>query len=987
MTNPAIITLDDLDGQIGFTIVGPDPQVGWGIAPAGDVNGDGRDDFIVSTAGSSAYVVYGGLSHFGSVFDLSTLTRFTGFAFVTSGKAVTNAVGGLDINGDGSSDVTIGSFVLFGTGTDLTATVSSADLNGASGFVISSGRGYAPLGDFNGDGFDDLLVTVPGTGSAEVIYGGHSWPANFDTASLDGNNGFTIAGDDASFGNALRSAGDFNDDGLADLVIGEPDSTDGHGYATGAAYVIFGQRGAGADFDLSTLNGSNGFKIIGAEMGSRLGWSIGRAGDVNGDGYDDLIVQATDADPYGHREGSTYLLFGGPGGFPAVFDLETIDGVNGVRIDGTSYRGQAMDAATGDFNGDGFADIAIGSPDHTPLGEETGPETAYVIFGRAEGWQRTINVGELDGSNGFAIESGPGTDDFGRFVEFVDVNADGYDDLLVSAPRANDGSGTVSVVYGHATGALTPFISAAAQIDGSDTADVLHGTSGAETLNGLGGDDFFQYSGGGDQYRGDAGFDTVSYANANQGIVINLQPERIASSGAALGDTFLSIEHVIGTALGDDITGDLGANSLEGGGGDDDLDGGDGSDVLAGDGGNDTLNGGAGADAMAGGAGDDTYYVDNTHDVVTELVGDGSDTIVSTVDFRLGANIESLHLHDGGSAVIGFGNDLGNMLIGNAANDKLLGLGGNDRIDGGAGADRMYGGVGDDIYYADEFGDAAIENPGEGHDELRSTANAVLRDNVEDLRLLGTADIYAYGNSEDNVLQGNSGANKLFGMAGNDVLDGGDGLDRMAGGMGDDRYYVDHYGDRVTENANEGVDTVFASVSYRLSENVEKLTLTGSADVWAYGNSGAEALNGNSGANKLYGMGGNDTLSGGGGNDWIEGGGDQDTLAGGSGADQFVFRDGDFGGATVRTADRITDFTHAEDHIRLNFVDADTSIGGDQAFAFMGTNAFDGHAGELRYEQISGDTYVEGDTNGDGIADFMVRVDGLHTLTSGDFAL
>jgi len=89
----------------------------------------------------------------------------------------------------------------------------------------------------------------------------------------------------------------------------------------------------------------------------------------------------------------------------------------------------------------------------------------------------------------------------------------------------------------------------------------------------------------------------------------------------------------------------------------------------------------------------------------------------------------------------------------------------------------------------------------------------------------------------------------------------------------------------------------------------------------------------------------------------------------------------------VAAADEITDFTHGEDHIRLNYVDANSLLTGDQAFAFMGTSAFDGHAGELRYEQISGNTYVEGDTNGDGIADFVIRVDGLHTLTSGDFAL
>ncbi len=207
----------------------------------------------------------------------------------------------------------------------------------------------------------------------------------------------------------------------------------------------------------------------------------------------------------------------------------------------------------------------------------------------------------------------------------------------------------------------------------------------------------------------------------------------------------------------------------------------------------------------------------------------------------------------------------------------------------------------------------------------------------------------------------------------------------MFGGTGDDRYYVDNYSDRTIENAGDGTDAVFASVDYKLAANIEKLTLTGTADLWAYGNDGDNVLTGNSGANKLYGMTGNDRLDGGAGNDWLEGGAGQDALTGGTGADQFVFRDGDFAGANAANADRITDFTHGEDHIRLNFVDADSSIDGDQAFAFLGSAAFDNHAGELRYEQISGNTYVEGDTNGDGVADFMIRVDGLHTLVSGDF--
>ncbi len=270
----------------------------------------------------------------------------------------------------------------------------------------------------------------------------------------------------------------------------------------------------------------------------------------------------------------------------------------------------------------------------------------------------------------------------------------------------------------------------------------------------------------------------------------------------------------------------------------------------------------------------------------------------------------------------------------------------------------------------------------------RSSDNARLDANVENLTLTGSTGIWGYGNGLDNMLTGNSGNNKLFGLAGNDVIDGGAGIDRMWGGTGDDAYFVDNYRDSIFENAGEGTDSVFASTNYKLSDNIEKLTLSATANLWAYGNDIDNVLTGNSGANKLYGLGGDDTLRGQAGNDWLEGGSGRDVFYGGTGADTFAFRDGDFAGLTTSTCDQIKDFSHSDgDVMRLNFVDADTATGGDQAFAFIGTDAFHNIAGELRYEESSGNTYVMGDTNGDGIADFMIRLDGSHSLTSGDFVL
>ena len=322
--------------------------------------------------------------------------------------------------------------------------------------------------------------------------------------------------------------------------------------------------------------------------------------------------------------------------------------------------------------------------------------------------------------------------------------------------------------------------------------------------------------------------------------------------------------------------------------------------------------------------------------------------------------------------------------------------------------------------------DTVTENVAEGNDVVISSVSFSLGANVDRLTLVGSANLDGTGNGDANVMVGNSGANQLSGLDGNDslsglagndtllggagadILNGGEGSDSMSGGVGNDYYSVDNVGDVVVENAGEGTDVVNSNLSWTLGANLERLVLRGTADINGTGNGDANIITGNSGGNHLSGLGGNDTLNGasgndtllggagadllsaGIGNDWLEGGADRDDMTGGIGADSFVFRDGDFSGTTFTTADIIRDFSSAEgDHINLAFVDANTSNGNgtNEAFAFIGTAAFSHTAGELRYEEVSGFTYVYGDTNGDGIADFMIRLDGLHALSSGDFVL
>ena len=196
-----------------------------------------------------------------------------------------------------------------------------------------------------------------------------------------------------------------------------------------------------------------------------------------------------------------------------------------------------------------------------------------------------------------------------------------------------------------------------------------------------------------------------------------------------------------------------------------------------------------------------------------------------------------------------FGVTLENVKVGTSGNDTLLGSGG---------FYSMLGVAGDDTYVVDDGHDAVIENANEGTDLVQASIDYTLTANVENLTLLGTADLVGYGNALANTLTGNAGSNLLNGLAGADVMLGGD---------GNDAYFVDNAGDIVTENANEGSDTVYATAHFRLSANVENLVMQGSDDLQAYGNASVNVLYGNAGSNLLDGDAGIDAMYGGAGND------------------------------------------------------------------------------------------------------------------------
>jgi Ca2+-binding RTX toxin-like protein len=183
------------------------------------------------------------------------------------------------------------------------------------------------------------------------------------------------------------------------------------------------------------------------------------------------------------------------------------------------------------------------------------------------------------------------------------------------------------------------------------------------------------------------------------------------------------------------------------------------ANTITGNSGANVLDGRGGADTLIGGAGNDTYVVENAGDRVVENAGEGTDTVQSSVTYTLADNVENLTLM-GGTSINGTGNALDNVITGNTGNNQLSGLDGNDTLvggagndilDGGSGIDSMSGGTGDDSYVVDDAGDIVIEAAGGGNDTVNASIDYTLGDNLENLALLGAADLSAGGNALNNI--------------------------------------------------------------------------------------------------------------------------------------------------------------------------------------------------------------------------------------------
>ena len=911
---------------------------------------------------------------------------------------------------------------------EITAGHGGATLDGAAGNdTLTSGAGndslQGGLGDdmlFAGDGRDTIdggvgadLVIVPGNLSGYTVTrpnatdtvltgpGGNVLTLrNVETVRfLDGDRTIEqLQFNIASVGNDKLSGTAGNDvlnggKGIDTLTGGAGDDT----YViANTATAIIEEDGEGADLAQVALTAAGTYvlaanvenatvtsaatvaaNLTGNELNNRLTGNAA-ANTLTGGAGDDTLVGGAGSDKLAGGSGDDTYVVGEAGDVVTELASEGSDTVEttlasyvlGANVDNLGYKGATA------FNGKGneLANRITAGNGGATLDGAAGNDTLNGGSGNdslqgGAGDDMLVAAGGKD-----TIDGGAGGD-----TAVVLGNLSSY---TVTRPNATD-----TVLTGPGGNMVTlRNIETVSFADADMTIDELQfniASVGNDKLSGTAGNDVLNGGPGVDTLTGGAGDDTYVIANVATAIIEEAgEGVDLAQVALTVAGTYVlaaNVENATVTSAAT-VAANLTGNEL-----DNILAGNAAANTLAGGDGDDTLNGGAGSDKLIGGSGDDTYVVDVAGDVVTELAGEGTDTVrTSLANHTLAANVENL-AYTGTAAFTGTGNALDNVITGGTGADKLIGGLGDDTFIGASGKDAINGGDGTDVLQGlGNFADYAITRP--------TADDVVLTDKAGNVLTVRNVEWFEFADGpqlRESVLYNvpSIGNDQLYGSAGADTLDGGTGADTMNGDDGDDTYLIDNIGDVIEEGQYFGTDVALVALAsagtYTLGGDVENARVTSAAPV-------AVNLTGNDLDNLLTGNAAANTLTGGGGDDTLDGAGGADKLAGGSGDDTYVVdvagdvvtELADEGGDTVRTS--LANYTLAANVEDLAYTGKATFTGNGNALDNILTggnagNKLDGGAGN---DRLAGGTGADKLTGGLG-DDTLVGATGKDIIDGG----
>jgi trimeric autotransporter adhesin len=1017
-----------------LTLTGQDNLNGIGNSKDNKITGNAGNNQLTGGAGNDLLDGGAGVDtavESGDVNFILTNTQLTGNgtdSLISIEQA--QLTGGIGNNTIDAATFTLGDVTLNGgAGNDILTSGAGSDFltGGAGNDILNGGLGIDTVvesGDFNFT-LTDTQLTGNGTDSLNSIEKAHLIGGignnTIDATQFTGD--VTLNG---GAGNDILKGGTGNDtyivDSIGDMitdstVVGSIDTV-----RTSISYTL------GANLEHLTLTGTTALNgtgnaanntIIGNSANNTLTGAAGNDTLIGGFGNDtldggignDTLVGGLGNDIY-VVDSSTDIVIENAGQgtdivqSSATYSLSTQTNVENLTLTGTTAINGTGNTANNILIGNSAANTLTGDAGNDTLDGGLGIDT--LIGGVGD------DIYLVDTTTDIITElTGAGTDIVQSSVTFSLSALTNIENLTLTGTTVISGTGNAgnNILIGN---------SAANTLTGDAGNDTLDGGLGIDTLVGGLGDDIYLVDTTTDiitELAG-AGTDTVQ-SSVTLSLAALTEVENLTLTGinAINGTGNAANNTIIGNSANNILDGGLGIDTLIGGVGDDiylvdtttdiitELTGagtdtiqssvtyslsaltnvenltltgttvinGTGNaanNTIIGNSANNILTGGEGIDILQGGAGDDIYVVDTSTDIITESVGQGIDTVQSSVDFNLGsiAEVENLTLI-GTTAINGTGNSGNNTLVGNSINNTLIGAAGNDTLNGGLGIDTLIGGVGDDIYVVDTTTDIITEITAQGTDTIQSSVTFSLSAlaYLENLTLTGTTAINATGNAANNTLIGNSATNILTGDLGNDTLEGGLGIDTLIGGLGDDIYVVDTTTDIITELVAQGTDTVQSSVTFSLSAltDLEHLTLTGTTAINATGNAANNTLKGNNAANTLTGELGNDTLDGGLG---------IDTLIGGLGDDIYV---------VDTTTDMITELVaQGTDTIQSSVTFSLAALANVEYLTLTGTTAINA-TGNAANNILRGNSAAN-TLSGEAGSDYLLGGAGNDILTGGD---